>query len=206
MGDKPRKGTLPRPLMDSLCHICPQLLQHMRLRPPLRPPVGDRDMGFHRGQGHGLSPGPGTWASTRARWCLRAGTPWGTGKGKLFYQAVPGKGCRYKAGLGSWGPASPRPTCVQQASDCESRHFPAQAPACWPVCLPSSKTRPGLPLWAQTNSGASQVTDFPRSFAAGSQVPESKAVTCLGKSSLQKAASGFQPSPRSAPQVEVNKC
>lgn len=67
MGNKPRKGTLPRPLMDSLCHICPQLLQHMRLRPPLRPPVGARDMGFHRGQGHELPPGPGTWASTEAR-------------------------------------------------------------------------------------------------------------------------------------------
>lgn len=46
MGDESRRGTLPRPLRDSLCHICPQLLQHMRLRLP----AGARDMGFRQGQ------------------------------------------------------------------------------------------------------------------------------------------------------------
>lgn len=69
-----------------------------------------------------------------------------------------------------------------------------QAPTCWQcVCQAikwSWKLLPGLPFWAQTNSGASQVTEFPRSFAAGSQAPESKAVTCLGTSLLEKAASG----------------
>lgn len=47
---------------------------------------------------------------------------------------------------------------------------------------PETAARPAFP--GPNELGASQVTDFSRSFAAGSQAPELEAVTCLGTSVL----------------------
>lgn len=49
--------------------------------------------------------------------------------------------------MGSWGLASPRSTCGQQASDYKPRHVLTQPPTCWPAWLPSYKMEPESAAW-----------------------------------------------------------
>lgn len=151
-GDKSRRRTL--------------LHHHMDISQPcLSTAAAHKTETMSRGQGHGLPSG--------------AGGTWGTEKGRL--SARPSLGLRYKVDLGSWGLASPRSICGQQASDYKPRHVLTQPPTCWPAWLPSYKMELESAAWHASLSPKELGSMTDGRFPTGSHSHESKAVMCLGK-------------------------
>lgn len=176
-GDKSRRRTL--------------LHHHMDISQPcLSTAAAHKTETMSRGQGHGLPSG--------------AGGTWGTEKGRL--SARPSLGLRYKVDLGSWGLASPRSTCGQQASEYKPRHVLTQPPTCWPAWLPSYKMEPESAAWHASLSPKELGSMTDGRFPTGSHSHESKAVMCLGKIPRGQGCLRVPASPCSVPQVEGNKC